>query len=40
MAAGLTVRVEEIGRLRDFLNQRMAGEQAEEEAPAESAAVA
>lgn len=28
MAAGLTVRVEDIGRLRDFLNERMAGEQA------------
>ena len=32
MAAGLTVRVEAIGRLRDFLNERMAGEQAEAEA--------
>lgn len=32
MAAGLTVRVEDIGRLRDFLNARMAGEQAEAEA--------
>ena len=32
MAAGLTVRVEDIGRLRDFLNDRMAGEQVEAEA--------
>ena len=28
MAAGLTVRADDIGRLRDFLNERMAGEQA------------
>ena len=28
MAAGLTVRADAIGRLRDFLNERMAGEQA------------
>ncbi|MFA4951409.1 single-stranded-DNA-specific exonuclease RecJ [Brevundimonas sp.] len=32
MAAGLTVRVDDIGRLRDFLNDRMAGEQAHAEA--------
>ncbi len=32
MAAGLTVRADGIGRLRDFLNDRMAGEQAEAEA--------
>ena len=32
MAAGLTVRADEIGRLRDFLNERMAGEQAAAEA--------
>ncbi|HYD26652.1 single-stranded-DNA-specific exonuclease RecJ [Brevundimonas sp.] len=32
MAAGLTVRADDIGRLRDFLNERMAGEQAAAEA--------
>lgn len=32
MAAGLTVRADGIGRLRDFLNDRMAGEQVEAEA--------
>ncbi len=32
MAAGLTVRADGIGRLRDFLNERMAGEQAAAEA--------
>ncbi|MGQ2989870.1 MAG: single-stranded-DNA-specific exonuclease RecJ [Brevundimonas sp.] len=32
MAAGLTVRVEDIGRLRDFLNDRMAEEQVAAEA--------
>ena len=32
MAAGLTVRADGIGRLRDFLNDRMAGEQAAAEA--------
>ncbi|WP_298744416.1 single-stranded-DNA-specific exonuclease RecJ [uncultured Brevundimonas sp.] len=32
MAAGLTVKADDIGRLRDFLNARMAGEQAAAEA--------
>jgi single-stranded-DNA-specific exonuclease len=32
MAGGLTVRVDDIGRLRDFLNDRMASEQAAAEA--------
>lgn len=32
MAAGLTVRADGVGRLRDFLNERMAGEQAAAEA--------
>ena len=32
MAAGLTVRAEEIDRLRDFLNDRLSGEQAQAEA--------
>jgi single-stranded-DNA-specific exonuclease len=32
MAAGLTVKSDGIGRLRDFLNDRMAGEQAQAEA--------
>ena len=32
MAAGLTVRADRIGRLRDFLNDRLSGEQAQAEA--------
>jgi len=32
MAAGLTVKVEDIGRLRDFLNDQLAGQQAQAEA--------